>query len=200
MPGRIWGGVFGVGIVLGWAGCSSGSQSPSGLGSSYSGSCQSSCDKIASLGCANEIPAECVPDCESTAGSGQSQCPSEVSSYLGCLQQLPQQCGPDGTAELVGGIDVIFERCGPEASAFGGCTACNPDPDGDDPCDACRKSSCCTEWKAIVSDPDVLRVSDCLESCDDATCLDGCFTQYPAVKQKYDALTACQTSQCPACS
>ena len=82
--------------------------------------------------------------------------------------------------------------------AIAGCTACLLEVD-DYACDSCRKQSCCPEWKAYLGDPAVLDFTDCISACADATCADACFSQYPSLKAKFDALLACEQANCPAC-
>jgi hypothetical protein len=170
--------------------CSSGSASP---GSTGTGSCQSVCDKAAALACPNEDLTTCAAECEADL-NGSPQCSSQSSSYLGCITTLQLYCDADG--EVAFDEDTLLDKCGSQAMAFAGCTACDPGS-SDSACELCSKQSCCSQLKAYLSDPNILPLSKCIQSCaDNSSCVQTCSSQYPTVLSNYQAVQSCESSAC----
>jgi hypothetical protein len=165
-------------------------------GSYPTGSCQTVCDKIATLACPADDPTTCVADCEQSYQTELAQCPSQMAVYLGCLQtRVPLQCGPTGTASADSAS--VLSLCGSSAQALAACTACNPDP-ADTTCEACRKTSCCSEWRALVQHPNALAVGDCLDACTSTstTCANDCVNRFPSYAQAAELVVQCQAASC----
>jgi hypothetical protein len=181
--------------VVGSLACSSGTGTPSHGGS---GDCDSICQKAASLGCANYDAADCSVECQETFGPTLDACPSESSSYFGCLQQLPMECDADGEPSFADNEDAIYTQCGSQALALSGCTACVPESD-DSACQSCKKQNCCSERKALYSDPATLQLAECYDACTESTCQQACTNQYPSLVAKAEALAGCEQSKCPEC-
>ena len=181
-------------FALCFSACSSGS-GDARAPSTGSGSCQGICDKGASLNCPNDVPGSCVADCEDGVASWKDAgCASQTSAYLGCIQSnVPMQCSSSGKS----GIKTadIGKFCKTEASAVAGCAACVQDSN-DDACDTCRKTACCSEWKAYSSDPSVFDFTSCGTGCSDTACINACFASYPSLKSKFDAMMSCESSKC----
>jgi hypothetical protein len=122
------------------------------------------------------------------------QCSSQASSYLGCIESLQFHCDADGEASI--GEDALLTTCGSQAMAYAGCTACVADSN-DDACDTCSKQSCCSQLKAYMSDPNVLPLSKCMETCNgESGCIQACSNQYPSVMTHYTAYSNCESSAC----
>lgn len=180
-------------VLMGLVACSSGSGTPATGGS---GSCESLCDKAASLNCANYTAQQCASECQGEFSEYTNACPSEVSSYFGCLQQQPLRCGTDGEPEFVN-EDAISSQCGAQVQALSACAACVPSST-DSTCDTCTKQNCCTEMKRLYGDPAVLQLSNCLAACPDgdSACQQACMDQYPSPTENALALNECEQTKC----
>lgn len=183
-------------VALGFLACSSGSGSAGGGSSSPPGTCESVCSKALELSCPNDTQQSCVSQCQADFGAYDAAgCSSVAASQLGCIQtKLTWHCGSDGEASI--DSQQLLSSCKSESIALAGCIACVQDSN-DDSCDTCRKTSCCAEWKASLSDPAVIDASLCAANCTDAACASACFAKYPGAKTKMTTLQNCTNSKCP---
>lgn len=177
-------------------GCSSGSGSPLGGGGGKVGTCESVCNKAASLGCPNDDLQACIAECEAEGAEAKAACPNEYGRMLGCTENLTLVCGSSGTATIAD-EDQIYAQCRSELSAYAACTACDPQTD-DDACDSCSKQNCCSQRQAAYGDPAVFDLLECLGACDDSACSQACASKYPGLISKGEALASCESSQCGA--
>lgn len=178
------------------AACSSGSGAGN-PGSTQSGgsTCDAVCQKGVSLKCGSTTSvSECTNKC-STELAGD-QC---ASLSLGLTICALDNFGCD---ILEGQLDAaaLLQVCASQSGAYLGCQACEPEAD-DSTCEACKKSSCCSERKALYQNPDMGKFTACASECTDAACQEACTQQYPSLVQLTQAEQACGTSKCEsACS
>jgi hypothetical protein len=176
-------------------GCSSGSGSGgngtgggSGAGGGSSATCAQACAHIAAANCPSEdSEALCTSDCQSDI-MGVAACQSQAGALAGCANGATVTCAADGTADL--------SACNSQIIAFNTCAACEAVA-SDSACDSCSKQQCCSEKKAYFSDPDLPALADCFDACaSDATCTQGCQSQYPGAFSKVKAYLDCQANNC----
>jgi hypothetical protein len=181
--------LFAAGFLLALLGCSTGT---GGTGStSGGGTCESACNHVASVPCIDQdggVPA-CVSQCEAEISSS-AQCASQTQAYLECVSTATITCDANG-------VPNVSTVCATQSRAYSMCAACLP-ASTDDACDTCSKSSCCTEWRALVGDPHLFDYSDCISACPDIACFDGCDAQYPSVLQNSQNYATCQSTNCAA--
>jgi hypothetical protein len=206
MRQTLWGGMF---VVLA-AACSSGSgggggsidgggsggtgtggtgTGGTGTGGTSGGKCQAACENVASANCpgAADVPT-CISECEADLGSGA--CTAEAQALADCVATANITCTSSGSADIFGACSV--------AQAFAACTACTPSA-GDDACDTCSKSTCCSERTTLFGDPNLFPLIECLNPCADAACAQGCQQQFPDAYNALLAVGECE-SACPACA
>jgi hypothetical protein len=139
-------------------------------------------------------------DCEMGLEGEFQHCPSQTASYLGCVQTgVTLECGPDGTAAI--NFESLRSACSSSSVALAGCIACSADPN-DDACDACSKTSCCSEWRALVEHPNALDYVACAQACDTTTtpdCPAQCLDSFPAYRDAAEQVAQCWLERCPAC-
>lgn len=177
-------------VLLGACSSGSGAGNP---GSTQSGgsTCDAVCQKGISLHCSNinTTLSECTNECE-------AEYTGEPCAGLGLGLSL---CAFDAfgcdivNGQLDGG--ALFEACPGQSSAYLGCQSCQPDSNDDD-CEACEKTSCCAERKAVYTNPDMAKYTSCIGACSDATCGQACVDQYPSLQQLTNAMSACTNSKC----
>jgi hypothetical protein len=73
--------------------------------------------------------------------------------------------------------------------------SCEPSAE-DDACDACTRSSCCSELDAYFGASGADTFDACIEPCATQACIDGCAEASPSAGRAYDGLDACQRDSC----
>ncbi len=156
-----------------------------GTGGGSSVDCKAVCEKFASANCPNADPqATCETDCAAFISS----CPTETQGFGDCIINTGTvSCNADG--------DLEFKGCNTQLSGFLVCSACEA-VSGDDACETCGKNSCCNERKALFGDANLFDLIDCFAACADATCFQGCQTQYPTTYAAFEAFSNCQSTNC----
>ena len=175
--------------------CSSGSGSAGGGSLSSPSTCEEVCAKALELSCPNETLESCTADCKADYSTYESAgCSSQSGSMLGCIEtKATFHCGTNGQASV--DSTLLLDACKSETIALAGCAACVQDAN-DDPCDICEKTSCCSEWKAALSDPAVIDASLCMQDCQDSACANACLAKYPSAQTKMTAMSECKNSKC----
>lgn len=67
---------------------------------------------------------------------------------------------------------------------------------GDEACDTCLKTSCCTALDACGGDCGAIGTCVADPSCNTQTCFDRCYAAYPAGAAQFQALTLCAATTC----
>jgi len=195
-----WWAVVLAGLASSSLGTACGGNTGSGNGTGPTGTCDSVCEKVIAQGCPNDTLALCNTNCEQAFATFNAACPAETGGYLGCLQtRAVLQCGPTG--EATADPQQVQTVCPSEVRAQLACTACLPDP-SDTACDTCQKTSCCTQWRAAVSHPDVFAFGACLDGCSSSTsttCTSDCLDRFPSYRQAVQTMVDCRSAQCSTC-
>jgi hypothetical protein len=131
-------------------------------------------------------PEACQADCESTREKYQA-CLSETDALFACAANGAYVCAP-GVTTIAG--------CDAEKNALSVCGACIP-VGSDSPCDICAKQSCCSEYKALGTAPDLTAYQSCLQGCSTQDCLTACEQSSPVAAQAFHAADDCRNAQCP---
>ena len=147
--------------------------------------CTAVCTKIGSANCPNADPQNvCESDCTTYVGV----CPTQTQAFASCLLASGNvSCNADGNES--------FDGCDAELTSFLGCSACTP-AGSDDTCETCSKASCCNQRQALFGAADILDLIDCVETCTDTPCFQGCQQQYPDTWSKFEALSTCESGSC----
>jgi hypothetical protein len=160
--------------------------SPSGGtgGTGGANSCQTACQKVVNANCGDVAASACASSCGPVAS-----CASELESYYSCISsKATVTC--DATTSLVAGCDA-------EDKGLNVCSVCQPAA-GDDACDTCTETSCCTQLKAYVSASDVESFYACISAptCTTQACVDTCVSTFPVAGKAYGAAITCQGTSC----
>ena len=133
--------------------------------------------------------ATCTSDCESDF-AGLTSCQSEFAALKQCDNSGTVTCDPSGHAE------VALYDCSSTLLAWGVCSACEHFS-VDTPCDSCEKTNCCSELKAMASDPDGGQaLAYCIKACTDQDCVKGCYGNYPKGYATAEPYLSCRSSSC----
>lgn len=151
--------------------------------------CAPLCERFGAAKCKSEpTVGECIDECHAQMDDIRVQCGTKLTALRGCVESSAVvACGADGKSSASG--------CDDETSALESCAACAPRP-GDDDCDICIKTSCCSEGLAYSSDPSRAAFEACRAGCQDSECDATCEEQYAATAEKYHVLFACSFGSC----
>jgi hypothetical protein len=106
---------------------------------------------------------------------------------MACMVTAPVSCDEDGFAE--------FEGCDSQMEALGACAMCVP-MSQDDACEVCEKEKCCSEMKALASDPNAEAYLECLLACDNPSCPDACDAAFSSTLALMEAYAGCTGTNC----
>lgn len=179
---------YGLVVALCLLGCSSGSGSGSSSTSGGGSTCEAVCQAGIDKGCTSSTLQTCTQSCLDSMADEAQEC---VPLALGLSQCAVNQLGCD-----LGSGSAILSACPSQASAYTSCVACVPDPADDDACDTCSKQSCCSERKETYGDPNLVPYGECVSTCADLACIDGCNSQYPSVLATAEGLASCESTSC----
>jgi hypothetical protein len=200
MPQARW---FGLVFCLAFTGaCSSGSgTAPTSTTGSGNFSCSSFCNQMSAHQCPNDNLSDCATQCQSSMGK-YGACGDQLGSATQCLlDHVGITCDSSGHAQLSvdssSYLTVLEQSCPNEFQAFALCSACQVQAD-DSPSTQCAKTQCCSQMKALISDPQTLGLAACIEQCGSGTqCISGCESQYPGLTGEAEAVAQCETQNCP---
>jgi hypothetical protein len=150
------------------------------------------CQKIDQAGCPNDEPyGACFAGCQIDLQNYQAQCSSEVNAWLTCaMGPGVVTCTSDGDSRVTG--------CNSQLVAFVKCGGCIPSS-GDDACDACTKSSCCSQLQAVYAHAQFASYLNCVYGCATSQCETACYVQHSGLQAPINALLACQGQSCASC-
>ena len=121
-------------------------------------------------------------DCASADTCNTQEC------FDGCVASNP----------MAGQAYLKLDACR-NKSCVTGCVCAPSDADAANPCLACVKSKCCTDFGALINSSDYAVFDACLNGCGDGdtACLDACFTASPMAGAAYDTLnSSCLSDTC----
>jgi hypothetical protein len=169
--------------------CSENENTSKGAAETSALDCVPLCERLAEAQCKAEPTVdECVDECHAQMDDIRVHCGAKLANLTGCVEsRAVVACDADGKGTAGG--------CEDETSALESCAACAP-RSGDDDCDICIKTSCCSEGVAYSSDPSRGAFEACRTGCQDAECDATCDDQYPATAEKYHVLFACSFGSC----
>jgi hypothetical protein len=173
------------------AGGSAGNTGPTPDGGSAA--CIATCQKQAEANC-SESPARenCNDIC--VAILADAECGSAYPLFAECgATEARFECTDTGKLAMYG--------CWGAFQPYIVCGACRSST-SDDPCEACKKSSCCAETKAFWGHPDLDAFNECGSACAEAdggtSCLSNCMTNYPSLAAAIEAHASCPSQRCAA--
>jgi hypothetical protein len=151
--------------------------------------CQGLCEHVASASCPDDPPlATCTADCKSVTDNYAKACETEVVALVNCEKNATLSCGASGSYEAPG--------CEGPNQDYLACTACLPL--AGDACSCCETQYCCTERKALFTDPNLNAFIGCRDTCGfDPGCWEQvCDAQYPATSTKFYDVIFCTDGLC----
>jgi hypothetical protein len=182
--------------VWGIAACSSGSGAGNPGITSGGSTCDAVCQKAGTLNCGNPnfTTSECMTNCDEEYANDPC-----AASGLGLSMCTLEKFGCDVLSGNLDGV-ALLQQCGAQSSAYLACSACVVDEEDSD-CEACQKTSCCTQRKALYQSSEIIGYTQCASSCTDAGCAQNCLDQYPSIVALQQAQVECQNQKClDACS
>jgi hypothetical protein len=127
--------------------------------------CAGACANIVSANCADsDDEATCIAKCSDEMEWHLTECGTEASAYVSCIATETITCDEKGEATA--------EACFDEEKAHALCAACLPET-GDDTCEACIKTECCAELKAMMEDYNTATENAYMD-CNEDHCVDDC--------------------------
>lgn len=190
------------GGAAGAAGASGNAGSPAGGAAGSGGSascvpnagtsqadCQGYCENIAGASCPNDPPlATCVSDCEVVTDNYANDCETEVVALVNCEKSATLSCSGTGSYEAPG--------CESANQDYLACTACLPL--AGDACSCCETQYCCTERKALFTDPNFNAYLACRDTCGlNPGCWETvCDAEYPATSTRWYDVIFCTDGLC----
>ena len=159
-----------------------------GTGGGAVADCATACVKINAASCPNEDAATCESECNNDI-VGSANCATQGSAIVDCVNGIATvTCDSEG--------DPVFAGCESQLSAWLACSACDASA-SDNTCEACQKTQCCAQRKAVFGNPDFMALIDCTAPCnDDQACIQPCKDQYPTAFAAYVTLIECMSSSC----
>jgi hypothetical protein len=182
------GGAGGAGGAGGGTGGTGGMKTSGTGGATGGGTCDVSCSKIIAAGCTGftATQADCASNCATTLAA--ADCGALGTTYFTCVaSQGTVSCDASGNPTAAG--------CAASEQPYTMCLVCRP-ASGDAACDACAKMSCCSQYAAFVTAPDIAGFDTCYQPCTTQACVDACVKQFPMAGAAYNAAASCAGSVC----
>lgn len=150
--------------------------------------CSQACELGVTAGC--YAPGSCAESC-TEIGERYAACGAEVNALFQC------QVDGGGGVTCPPGYGALYVGCDAEKDALQLCGACITLQD-DEFCDQCRKPSCCKEFLAFGTAPDLGDYQNCLQGCSTPDCLTACESSFPVAATAFKNAQSCSENQCPA--